>query len=294
MKTTRFILFTMLLFTLAACHKYDSDAYKKGGIEIVVDTVRATQIRVTYIPESDEAFYFYGCMYAEQIEESGSVDSVISMTLRDFYYIYEDMVSSGEIYSSFEEMYFYRGRQNASFCFLPSETAFTVFAVQVNPETLKPLDKAVYVDVVTSPLIKSDNYFGVWSYEDTLVISPANDDPYWWDYVSMSELRDTYDNDAGTYLSKVMNMYEEYGFMEYDVSVGETRWAMLPNDPSLEEEEEYLLYVMGYNGEISTDITMVSFIYTQQGLVFNQRPGDATGTANWQRRRQTPHGVIQH
>ena len=263
MKRISLYIFAVLL--LIGCNP--NNVSEPSKMDIVVDTIRATQIQITFSAENEDAYYLLGVVYADDIKQFGTIDNLIQENLDYLSSLFERENSADDIYSSFEEMYLYRGSKKMGFYYLPPETNFIVFSVQVNPSTRKIIGEVETKEVRTPSLVKSDNMFNVWAIEDTIFIYPSNDDPYWWDYISKTDIDSIFNGNPATYVYETVDMYEEYGFMENDLSVGPTKWVISEDDPSIEEGEEYFFYIMGYNGEINTEVSEYSFTYSDKEII---------------------------
>ena len=254
----------LLALVFAGCNPKYLDP---SVIEIYVDTVRATQIQITFTPEKEDAYYFLGLIYKSDIRQYGSLDTLVQTALDYMSKVYNDMQEEGYVYSSFEDSYLYSRRVKKGFYYLEPNTTYVVFAVQVNPVDRKIMGDIKWAECLTPDLQRSDLKFNIWTDRDTINIIPTNDDPYFWDYIAWSEINEHYDGNMATYLYEMIDMFEEYGFMDNMVTRGAQRIVITDDDPSMRDGEEYVFCAMGYNGEINTDVDTYMFSYENDQIV---------------------------
>ena len=247
----------LLAMVLAGCNQ----AYlNPSEISITIDTIRASQVQITFKPDIEDAYYLLGMITKSDLKEM-TIENMVQGALDFMSRSYDQMLEAGNMYASFEETYLYQGKLKKGFYYLESNTEYVIFAVQVNPVDRKIMGDIVSKECKTPYLEGSDMTFSIWTDNDTITISPSNnEDTYYFNYISLDEIEENYEGDATSYLYETINMLEEYGFMEYCMLNGYQK-IILSEDKSMRNGEDYVFFLMGYNGEITTTIETAMFTY---------------------------------
>lgn len=302
--TINYILLTAVLLLASCSSRQIGDAFTSASPELAFDTVRATKAVVSFTPPHESAYYIIGILYADgrpddptaynpdedptYYNPNGTPGTIYDADTANYEPItdktlpaivrqdIEDAVNEYNIYFaeldySFAEIFCYTTPQNITFSDLIPATEYIFYAAQINPETYDVIGDIQSIRTITPDISYSYNYFNIFFSGDTINIIPGNDDPYWWDYTQVAELDSAYFGNTREYVYSVIELYENYGFIEYDVTTGPQQWVISRDDPSFLAEQPYCLVIAGYNGEISTPITTLNFTLTSGSLQYSRQ-----------------------
>lgn len=249
---------------LAGCKdRIDIAAAVMGNIDIRLDTVRATCVKATITPENNSGCYVWDLLLPEDLAQYPTDDEVVASRFETMLRQYEQLcIEAGETLD-FSDIFLYHGPLLARADVKPG-TDNQLIAFQVNPASLKPVGK-LYRMPFHSPVIdSSDVVFSIFFEGAELHIEPSNDDTYLWDYDLVKDVYDDYGTPEA-YMRELVEMYENYGFIDMEKTVGSVVYDMPGSDPSLVEGREYYLFAVGYNGELNSEPALLRFVYHATG-----------------------------
>lgn len=249
---------TLLLCSCPA--KYTQPA----SFEVNVQDLRSTKALITVKPSTYDAYYMCGIVNADMEYYFNMTPEELALFQLDFSFERWDMSEEIPANISFTDVYCYRGNFESKYTYLYPDMDYRFIAFQVNPDTREVIGTPVTKLFHTKPLQESDITFNFSFDTDKLTVTPSNNDPYYWDYV-LTDLLDAEYADAHMYYYSLVDLYEDYGFMDMpeNIATGVDEWVFSRDDSEvLIEGAKYTLIASGYNyGEINSDLTVVEFIY---------------------------------
>lgn len=256
-------IITAVAATLLLCScpaKYTQPA----SFEVNVQDLRSTKALITVKPSTYDAYYMCGIVYADMEYYFNMTPEELAAFQLDFSFERWDMSEEIPANISFTDVYCYRGNFESKYTYLYPDMDYRFIAFQVNPDTREVIGTPVTKLFHTKPLQESDITFNFSFDTDKLTVTPSNNDPYYWDYV-LTDLLDAEYADAHMYYYSLVDLYEDYGFMDMpeNIATGVDEWVFSRDDSEvLIEGAKYTLIASGYNyGEINSDLTVVEFIY---------------------------------
>lgn len=261
-------LFYILSIALMACGiqscKNQDINDEMREIKIEIDTIRATAMRATLTPSRDNTYYTFGAITKTEAKSYATDEDLMRSQVEIMEFLYNVFIEI-EPSAVFSDLFLYRGKQTTHETDLEPNTDYELIAFQMNQKTHEPIGDLYRVRFHTSSIDSVDVTFQVRFSGDTLIIIPSDDAVvYTWDYDLMSDVDEDYWSKQD-YMTSNVTLLEDYGFIEYELDTGTQKWVLSEEDPSMKEGETYLLYVVGYNGELNSEPLFVKFIYHQSG-----------------------------
>ena len=268
--------YTIALLSLAmllpvACKKQEDLRQVQSAFRTPVDEVTATKAKITVEPENPDACYSFIIIDEEwgylffPSDNNEAADQMLKQS-RDQYQIWEE----NGVYGTFEDMHCYKGTRQYRFGYLNPDTGHKVLVYQIDPVTYERLGEAHEVTFHTAPLhFNEELSFDIRFDGFRMTIIPSDPDvPFIWDYVSSARIREQY-QDADLYSEILVDMYDQYNFVDYLTVKGTQVWDFSKDPATLTEKEEYTVVAFGFeDGEINSHVAVKTFIYTSNGLVY--------------------------
>jgi hypothetical protein len=229
------------------------------GFDLSVDSVKGSKVQVTITPENQNACYI--CVFTSEGQPQYSMtdNEQVDFQLGWMEEIYQGKKNSGAI-ASFADLFCFKGTRTIRETQCLDDTGYRLIVFQINPETHKAIGPVYKADFRTLPIPKSDLGFKVQYGGDKLCIVPSNNtDTWFWEYEKASKLTGIYGSPFLFYYS-VIDMYDQYGFLENQLCKGPDEWVFSRDDRSIKEDVAYTLCVSGCaDGEITTEVYYVDF-----------------------------------
>ncbi len=264
MKTKSHISSIKLLVSLAVvccllvcCKDRNGADSPMKEIKIVVDTVRATEVKATFIPGNNNAWYTFGCMDSKEMEQYATDEQIIQNKLdlmQKAYNIY--LEENNDI--SFSEMFLTKGKDNEVYHYLTPDADYCLFAFQVNAKDHTAIGPLYKLPFHTFAIDSADVSFDVSIKGDTLRIVPSNETTYLWDYELTTVIESEYSTPL-LFFTNLVSMWEGYDFIQAKKQKGPVERVFSRDDNAIQKGLQYTLIVAGYNGEINTELTIVNF-----------------------------------
>lgn len=180
------ILFLSLLF--GSCQMNVDET----TLDLTVLHVQSKQAHIEIFPKSNEFFYMYGAVKVEEyrafkndrrfIEHNFDENKELCRTLNDIF------AENNLPTQSIEELLFYNGAVDDILTDLEPSTDYYLFAYCLN-ERKRPIHTLVKKPFTTPAKPHSDITFDLrMADNETIVISPSNQDTYLWDIISKEEV----------------------------------------------------------------------------------------------------------
>lgn len=257
-----FNLFLMAgaVVALASCNPGNNNPENGKGevtFEVTVSNVKATTAQVDIKPSADTVAYYFDIVEAEDLKDFESKEAYAD-TLITFMKAYVDYIIEsgwGDFYgvSSVNDI-LSRGADGYEFTDLDPETGYVALAFCVDTVNFEPVGKVAFKEFTTIAIQKSENVISFVQDADNkalIHINATNDDPYLWAYIEKDTLSAYYDGDAAEYMSDLVSVLDEFGYLDYLISEGSEDY--LTSD-EITEPAMYTFIAVGLKGTvINTD-----------------------------------------
>jgi len=256
------IILTACLLSLLGCSK-EQISSRPCTFDVEITEIKSNKIRFTINPSNPDAYYSFRIEpdYSELYNYTGKVllESEM-MVLLDLYDIF-DMDSQQNM--DFADTFCYQGRTQQVEMFLDPGRDHKLVVFQVNPWKREGLSYPKEVLFRTRDFIPSDLKFSLEFRGDTLRIHPSDlQADYFWDYESVEIVNDEYVSPI-PYFYSLIDMYEQYGFMESQLSRGDDEWVFPRDDQGISPGTQRYLILAGYkDGQLNTEETIVKFTWS--------------------------------
>jgi hypothetical protein len=246
-------LIILSLVLLTACNK---EEIRPTEIKVEIESVSGSRARFTVAPESSHAYYSYVLVKESDPNYNESTTAICNNEILE-------MVKALPFFESgsFTDIFCFRGSRQFTMNMLEDDKDFKFIVFQINPKTYKLIGNPVVCNFHTKPVPDRDLHFDVNFDGDMLTITPSDDHlTYVWEYEESELISDIYVF-APYYLYKVVEMYQEYGFLDMLYMQGPSEWDFsLENN--MNDGTEYTIAISGCEeGEFTTPVTVVRFLY---------------------------------
>lgn len=246
----RFTILCLAICLLASCSKYRVDIPAEFRAELT--SVSGSNARITVAALNPDAYYIYFTI--SEYDPDFDMDAM-QLCLNEMEIMKESMVYFSK--ESFTDIFCQRGSRQFSLD-ITGDTEFKFILFQINPRNLKILGDPIVVQFHTLPLANRDMHFDVKFEGSTVTITPTTDEyTYFWDYDAKDIVLGYYPFPI-SFLSSLIDMYDEYGFLDSMYSKGTDVWDF-SNDKALDPGDECVMVICGCeNGSVTTlDMTII-------------------------------------
>lgn len=258
----KIILLAACLLTLAGCSK-EQISSRPCEFDVKITDLKGDKIRFTITPSNPEAYYAYRLEpeYWEPYRLSG--DALLQIEMEDLINEYKlfDLDKNPNV--DFADAFCYQEQAELVELFLDRRMNYKLVVFQVNPWRMEGLGTPKEVYFRTPDVEFVDLHFNLDFEGDVLRIHPSDPDAtYYWDYEEVRIVDSEY-NSPISYYHILVDMYEQYGFMDSRVSRGDNEWVFPRDDKSLAPGRECYLVLAGYrDGEINSEKAIVKFVWS--------------------------------
>ena len=256
----RKLTIALCMLLLAGCTAKEVLVTKPVNIEVKIDEVKGTKVILTITSDNRDAWYTYAFVnsywegYSLPNEEAAR--SILSLA-DESYNIKRG--NSNLFISSFAEMTCLRGTRTIRVTGLSPDIDYKLLVFQVHPTTHELIGK-VFVDYVhTKPVnITPMDFQFVYDGKVITVIPSDQDRTYYWEYDNQAFIYDNFNWAYGWYYG-LIDMYEQYGFMDHLTSRG-TDVYDAGRDSFLEGEICTVVAAAYEDGETTSEAVEQTFI----------------------------------
>lgn len=255
------LLLSFIVPLLAACSK-EQISSRPCDFVVNITELKGSKVRFTITPSNPEAYYTFSLISEDTGGYELSGDALVAHEMQILKEKYDLLGRFGRQNVSFADSFCYKGRTEQAELFLARNLNYKLVVFQVNPWKLEALGSSeeVLFHTLDTQLIDLD--FDLQFSGDTLRIHPSNpEQTYVWDY----ESRDIIDEEYGSpliYYYSLMDMYEQYGFMESVLNKGDREWVFPQDDEGITAGKEWYLILSGYqDGDVNSEETVVVFTW---------------------------------
>lgn len=248
-----------LLLALAGCAK---EEVEDSAFEIGITYPRATSLLYEVIPATND--YYYMCAAVRvadynRLGEEGVIDSLHDAN-KDIYHIvktlyreyfdmrpptFREMLENGAIYGS---EYGLRPETNYYLC---------VMCYNKHNRPIKHLVKQAFT---TKDSLASSITFDVASSGTKVIVTPSNNDTYFWDAETKEAIDTRYYGMPDYYYGEVVENYERYGFINTMLSQGKES-EDLADRFALHTQDTLYVTAAGYYNETNSQIEIYELVY---------------------------------
>ncbi|GEM_PF-2585059 len=259
---------------ITGCNTKNPPATESTKLSFSIETIRQNKIRGKINTENPDAYFVSGIMDADELKRYPQDNQIIKYQLEYidemyniFYSIYEATCEENDK-PDYNSMFLYKGEEKVDFSYINPNTYYELLAFQVNPITHEAIGE-LYRYTFTTPAIDSAKVsFTVAAIKDTLRIIPSNDSPYIYTFEEQETIIDEHLYKE-MYFYDMVTFYEDYGFAQTMTNRGVYNFTFAYNKRDIKPDTEYLLTIAGYNGEINTDYTFVTFYIKDNEFVIS-------------------------
>ncbi len=236
------------------------------------DTIRPNKLRGMVTSANPDAYFVSGIMDSDELEKNPTDEQIIRYQLdfmNELYDIYYSTFESSDRKGDkpdFNSIFLYQGTEIIDYQYLDPDTYYELLAFQVNPDTHEPIGKLCRYPFTTPHIDSSAVTFAFEVNKDTIRIIPSDDSPY----IFAFEQRETIENDyilAEFFFYDMITFYEDYGFIETMRNKGVYDFILSNHSRDIEDDKDYILTIAGYNGDINTEYTYLTFHVTNNEFV---------------------------
>lgn len=264
------LLLFPIIFILAACSAKDVMVTEPVDIHLTLDKVKSRKVYYTVTSANQDASYYVGLRYVDPKEPPMSDLQLAQAFLASERMNYDVLKENRDIHANLADLSTYKGSRSLKKSHLAYGKDYRLLLFQVNPKDLSIIGNIQGESIHTPELDILDVDFSFSIKSGKLTITPSgNDFSYYWDYESETRIYDDYLSPSN-YLYSVIDMYEDFGFMNNVLSKGVTEFDLL--EGPMIDGTNYIVVVAAYDpaqGEINSDYKVFEFHY-KNGQILTQ------------------------
>ena len=245
---------------LAGCTAKEVLVTEPVNIEVKIDEVKGTKVVLTITSDNLDAWYVYAFIHPSwddyNLSDEATARSILAVSEQSYNVKKEN---ANLLISSFAEMNCLRGTRTIRATSLNPDTEYKLVVFQVHPTTHELIGK-VFVEFVHTKLVnKTPMDFQFLFDGKTITVIPSDPDrTYYWEYDNQEFIYDNFNWPYGWYYG-LIDMYEQYGFMDHLTSRG-TDVYDAGRDSFLEGEVCTLVAAAYEDGEITSETVGQTFV----------------------------------
>lgn len=255
-------LFCLAVLLLAGCVK-EKIVTTPCHFDVQVDWVKGTRVQFTVTPDNPNAAYAYGVVSQENDVAMWADEEIMEWQLEWMRNSFDGMMAQGMPVTNFTDMFCYKGERTIKETRLSASTNWWLLVFQINPETRKSIGPLYKQPFQTEDVDWADMDFSIRLDGNRFTIVPSDATRTWfWEYERADRISDVYGT-AESFFYRIIDMYDEYDFLDNLLCEGAQRCIFPDDDPSVKEGVKYTLAMAGCDedGEITSDVYFADFIY---------------------------------
>lgn len=256
MRKLAYLAFGLLL--AAACTQKIIIVTSPCNFDVSLEEIRGTKVWVKVVPENPDAAYAISVIPASDPSYDKSDNALAAEQIAYMKSVFQGQGESG----SFADRFCYRGERTLKYKNLTEGTLYKLVLLQMSPEEQSMVGKPAVTAFRTRDIVMDEDLsFDVSFDGGRMTITPSDPDkPYLWEYENTGLIEREYLTPEN-FAYQILDLYEEYHFMDQMVYRGAVEWDFYAEDYALLEDEDITLMVAGYaDGEMNTPLTVVRFI----------------------------------
>ena len=253
------------VLTMASCV---NKAEIPADIIVKLESLGGSRARFSVAVTNRDAVYSYVQISEDMEIFNLPAEDAVKEEIARMEFIYNEAIENGyweKEDPDFIDFFFYRGSRQFSMTTMQDDTDFRFIVFQINPKTHEIIGEPQSISYHTLPVPKRDLTFDISFEADVVTIVPSDDNlTYFWDYEDAKIIQNAYCIPY-LYAYQLVSMYEEYGFMESELSKGRDTWNFTLQDKTMTEGEECIMIIAGCeDAEFTTDIRAIQFRYSKE------------------------------
>lgn len=254
-----FFCFALVLAS-SSCTKENSTT--ESEIRVELTSVGGSRARITVASMNRKAYYSYVQLSTQEEDYSAPASVAVAHAIAF-------MESSYQYYEkgSFTDVFCYQGSRQFTISSILPDSDYRFIVFQMHPKKHTLIGEPIEITYHTKPVTLRELSFDVQVDGEKIGIAPS--DPrltYIWDYEESGIIEDKYFFPQ-SYLYNLVGMYDEYGFLDTELSRGLEYWYFA-DDKKLEAEEEFTLVIAGCeDAEFTTSPMQMRFVWHGPGNV---------------------------
>ena len=281
MRNIRAYIAGLLALVALGCNK-DRPVTTPCGFDVSVDKVKGSKVEFTITPDNPNASYIYGLASENQDQFIWDGEKLIAWELGWMGAMYNSKESLEPAIGTFIDMFGYKGPRKFKSSRLVTGIQYRLYVIQIDPTTEKAIGPLHEVIFQTKAIPEVNLEFTLVCVGDKLSILPSDKQETWfWEYEMNYRIEDVY-GDADTFFYYIIDMYENYGFLDQLLCRGNAEWVFSRDDRSLKEGYDYTLAIAGCaDGELTTPIHYAYFSCDKEGRIhFDENLSEITVLSN--------------
>ena len=266
----RKLLYLCLTGLLALGCAKEKMATTPCGFHLQVDWVKGSRAQFTVTPENPNARYCYGVIAADHPLYNRSDAEIIQYQMDWMNSDYANLRKEGKVQGEFEDLFCYKGTRSIKSKLMPPDLDHKLLVFQVNPETDQNIGPLHTVTFHTQPIPEVELSFTIQYKNNMFRILPSDKNVTWfWEYEREDKIEDVYEDPYFFYYD-ILDMYDEYGFLEHSLITGDDEWVLPQDDRSIKEGVTYIMVLSACtaDGEICSDVSYATFVYQDGKITF--------------------------
>lgn len=259
-------IFSIVMSLAVSCRKIDF-VISDDPFIIEVKNVCARSVWVDIFPENNDFYYYYDIVSDEKFSKFDSDADFIRSVDANNRDLYDLLMENDYSDDSFEELMLYRSAVLEAYygnnVLLEPEKDYILYAYAYD-QNINAIETLYKVRFTTPKEVKSDNTFVVSLEGDYITVTPSNDDQYIFDFALETELNKSYYGNPLYYFNQMIEVYEQYGFIDNVLSKGTDTDYLFDYYTSVEDGEKIYVMVAGYDNGFTTDISVHEAVYTKK------------------------------
>lgn len=263
----RALYFAVLSLALLSC---TNKAEQPAEFQLVLESVGGSRARFSVSCTSRDVYYTYRLCSETDYDWWNRPDMDVAREeiarMEESFQFFAKVDVEKDV--SFADRFLYRGSRQFTMQTLNDDTDFRFMVFQVSPTTHSIIGEPISVPFHTREIPERDLSFDVKFEGNTMVITPSDDSlTYFWEYESTELVNENY-YFASNYAYSLISMYDEYGFMESQLSTGQEIWDFA-DDSWIKEGDSCTLVVAGCeDGELTTEVKEYRFVYMKDRIFY--------------------------
>lgn len=251
-----------MLLLLLSCQ--DRMTVRESEFRIEVTSVSGTVIRITVAAMNPKAYYSCAVLGSNEALYDAAPEDIINEDLKQMEESYQYFAELGDS-GSFTDVYCFRGSRQFSLVDRAPDSDIKFILYQVHPQKHTLIGEPLVEVIHTKPVPQREITFEVIITGEKIEVTPSDPSlPYIWDYDRNDYIKETFFTHKN-YLQNLVNMFDEYGFIENAISMGPEEW-LFTDDSHLKTSQEYGLAIAGCeNGGFTTPVMYTVFRYNGPG-----------------------------
>ncbi|MBQ7269376.1 MAG: hypothetical protein IJS62_05935 [Bacteroidales bacterium] len=262
----KFVSLALCLLVAGACTRKEIIVSSPCNFDVSIEEVRGTKVWVKVKPDNPDATYAIGVISAYDPSFENPDDVLADEQLA---YMKEAVRLQTVDSDHFADRFCFRGERTLKYMNLVKDTPHKLLLIQIDPREQRIVGKPAVVSFRTRDIVMDEDLsFDVSFDGGKMTITPSDPEkPYLWEYENTELIAREYLTPEN-FAYQLVDLYEDYHFMDNLVYRGTVEWDFYAADQAMLDEEDITLMIAGYaGGEMNTPLTTVRFICRRNGSV---------------------------